>query len=220
MDKPITSARAIERFTPHGSPRTYLLAPLSYFQRIDYEADVTRIAGLYPSDAQLMVAARAAILDAAPANAEELMQIVAAREEAPADAQALSRFGQIELQLIKAPVYVELLVARQKRLAKLPWVAAMHALRGWEGPGLPPFEAVDGVASPACMEALAALEELPAVGWQAHALMKPGRRAEGNSASPSPSPGTPAPAKAGTSRKAAGAGSSRGKSSRKTRASA
>jgi hypothetical protein len=218
-EKPITTPHAIQRFTPPGSPRTYLLAPLTYHQRTDHEADVLRIAGLYPTDAQLLTAARAAILQAAPANQDELLETVAAREATPRDPQALAQYSLIELQLAQVPVYVELLVARQKHLAKLPWVAAMHALRGWEGPGLPPFEVVRGVASPACMEALAETGELPLVGWHAQSLMTLGQRAEGNSASPSPSPGTPAPAKAGTSRKAAGAGSSRGRNTRKTRAS-
>jgi hypothetical protein len=217
-EKPITTPRAIQRFAPAGSPRTYLLAPLSYHQRIEYEADMLRIAGLYPNDAQLLTAARAAILSASPANAEELLGIVAAREAGPQDLEALANFSLIELQLSKVPVYAELLVARQKHLAKLPWVAAMHALRGWEGPDLPPFEAVGDVAAQPCMDALAETGELPLVGWQAHSLMTLGRRAEGNSGSPSPSPGTPAPAKVATSRKAAGGGFSRAKSSRKTRA--
>jgi hypothetical protein len=94
------------------------------------------------------------------------------------------------------PVYAGLLAARQRYLGTLPWVAARHALRGWEGDGLPLFQRVRGLVPDDLLDAVPQ-DDVEAVGWRASTLMQPGRDAEGNSGAPSPSPETPAPTKAG-----------------------
>lgn len=72
----------------------------------------------------------------------------------------------------------------------LPWVAARHALRGWEGDGLPPFARTGGLVAADLLDLLPA-EEIEAVGSRAAELMQPDRAAEGNSVPPTSSPATP-----------------------------
>jgi len=98
----------------------------------------------------------------------------------------------IEAACAAIPSYAGLLAARQRYIGMLPWVAARHALRGWEGADLPPFKRDRGLVSEALMDALPQ-EDIEPIGWRASALMQPGRDAEKNSAAPSPSPASPAP---------------------------
>ncbi len=81
---------------------------------------------------------------------------------------------------------------RQRNRGMLPWVAARHALRGWEGQDLPPFKRDRGLVSETLMDALPQ-EDIEPIGWRASALMQPSRDAEKNSEAPSPSPASPAP---------------------------
>lgn len=76
-----------------------------------------------------------------------------------------------------------------------PWVACRHALRGWEGPGLPTFQRDKGLVPEALLDVLPA-SEIAAVGWRSFLLVSLDRSAEGNSVAPLPSPGTPAPSTA------------------------
>lgn len=186
MDAPVTTARAVESFTPEGSPRSYRIAPLNFHQRIAYNADLTRMAGSYPKDAQLLLAIRAAVMAEKPDNLDALLGQIARAEAEPTNIEAQADLGLIEQRVSLSPFYAELRCQRDRYLAMLPWVAAKHALRGWDGPGLPEFAAPGGLVSAEGLEALADLDELAAVGWRAAALMAPGQRAVGNSASPSP----------------------------------
>ena len=68
----------------------------------------------------------------------------------------------------------------------------MGALRGWDGPSLPPFRRERGSIPADLLDTLPDAE-IEAVGWKASALMQPNASAEGNSAAPSPSPEIPAP---------------------------
>jgi hypothetical protein len=219
MDAPLTTKRAVEHFTPAGSPRSYMIAPLDFHQRIAYRADLTRIGGTYPNDAQLLLAIRAAVMAENPTDLDQQLAQIALAEAEPMNIPAQADLQLIEQRVSLAPIYAELRIQRDRYLATLPWVAVKHALRGWEGPDLPEFDAPRGLVSDACLEALAELDELAMVGWRAAALMTPGKSAVGNSASPSPSPASPAPSTAETPPKTADAGFSTAKNTRKTRAS-
>lgn len=219
MDAPVTTKRAIERFTPEGSPRAYLIAPLDFHQRIAYKSDMTRSVGSYPTTGQMLLAIRAAVIASKPDNLDEQLAQIALAEAEPMNIPAQADLGLIEQRISLSPVYAELRVARDAYMTMLPWVAAKHALRGWEGPDLPEFAAPGGLVSGDCLEALAELDELGAVGWRAAALMAPGKSAVGNSASPLPSSGNPAPSTEAIPQKTEAAGSLTGKNSRKTRES-
>jgi hypothetical protein len=189
----VFSRRDAEWFAPHGAAgRRYLIAPLTYRERQAFRADLAREGGVYPSHAQMLDALRAAVREASPDNADELLAVIDASEATPDDAVMLVQLGTIEAACATVPVYAGLLAARQRYLGTLPWVAARHALRGWEGDRLPPFRRLRGLVPDDLLDALPQ-EDVEAVGWRASTLMQPGRDAEGNSEAPSPSPETPAP---------------------------
>jgi hypothetical protein len=189
----VFSRRDAEWFAPHGAAgRRYLIAPLTYRERQAFRADLAREGGIYPSHAQMLDALRAAVREASPGNADELLAIIDASEATPDDAEVQVQLGTIEAACATVPVYAGLLAARQRYLGTLPWVAARHALRGWEGDRLPPFRRLRGLVPDDLLDALPQ-EDVEAVGWRASTLMQPGRDAEGNSEAPSPSPETPAP---------------------------
>lgn len=192
MSDPVFSRRDVVEFAPEGSPRSYVLAPLSFRERQAYRADVARECGVFPQRSQLIAALRAAIHEAAPNNADALLADIDAAEATPDDDDAQARLTAIEANAAGAPVYAELLAARERYLGTLPWVAAKHVIRGWEGPGLPEFRRVRGTVPEELLEAIPD-GEIDAIGWRAVALMQPGGNAEGNSGAPSPSPETPAP---------------------------
>ena len=81
-------------------------------------------------------------------------------------------------------------------LAREGGVYPRHALRGWDGPGLPPFQRVRG-GVPAELLDLLPDDEIEAIGWKANELMQVAPSAEGNSAAPSPSSASPAPSTEG-----------------------
>ncbi|MGG5819642.1 hypothetical protein [Falsiroseomonas sp. HW251] len=191
----VFSRRDAEWFTPPGTGRRYLVAPLTYRERQAFRADLAREGGIYPSHEQMLDALRAAVREASPGNADELLAVIDASEATPDDADVQVQLGTVEAACATVPVYAGLLAARQRYLGTLPWVAARHALRGWEGDGLPPFRRARGLVPDDLLDALPQ-EDVEAVGWRASTLMQPGRDAEGNSGAPSPSPETPAPTKA------------------------
>lgn len=186
---PVFSRRADEVFTPEGAPRSYTLAPLTYMQRQDFRADLARHGGGYPSQAELLAAIRAAIREAA-GNAAELLAVVDAYEATPEDPDCQVRLAAIEAAVATVPVYAELRAARARHLAAIPYIAARHALRDWQGDGLPPFARVRGLVPEALLDVLPEAE-MQAVGWRAFALMQPVAADAGNSGPPSPSPSTP-----------------------------
>jgi len=179
MTDPVFSRRDAEHFSPEGSPRSYLIAPLTFRERQAFRADLAREGGLYPPREQMLEALRAAVAEIAPGNAHELVAAIDAASATPDDTALQARLRAIE-------------AARQRYLGMLPWVAARHALRGWDGPGLPPFTRVRGMVPAELLDLLPG-DEVEAVGWRASVLMHPGADAEKNSAGLSPSPGSPAP---------------------------
>jgi hypothetical protein len=193
----VFSRRDAEWFAPSGATgRRYLIAPLTYRERQAFRADLAREGGIYPSHAQMLDALRAAVREASPDNADELLAVIDASEATPDDAVMQVQLGTIEAACATVPVYAGLLAARQRYLGTLPWVAARHALRGWEGNGLPLFRRLRGLVPDDLLDALPQ-DDVEAVGWRASTLMQPGRDAEGNSGAPSLSPETPAPMTAG-----------------------
>lgn len=192
MSDPVFSRRDLVDFVPDGSPRSYVLAPLTFRERQAYLADLTREGGAYPPRGQLIAALRAAVQEIAPDNAGSLLAEIDAADSAPDDVIAQARIAAIEATAAEVPAYAALIAARVRYLGMLPWVAARHALRGWEGPGLPPFRRDRGAVPPDLLDTLPDAE-IEAIGWRASGLMNPTGSAEGNSEAPSPSPETPAP---------------------------
>jgi hypothetical protein len=188
----IFSRRDAEAFVPDGSDRTYTVAPLTFRERQTFRADMAREGGIYPSREQLLDGLRAAVREMAPANTDDLIAAIDAAEADPKDADAQAKLGIIEAACAEMPAYAGLLAARQRYIGMLPWVAARHALRGWEGPGLPPFRRERGLVPADLLDVLPDAE-LEAVGWRASDMMQPGADAAGNSGAPSPLPETPAP---------------------------
>ena len=193
----VFSRRDAEWFAPPGAAdRRYLVAPLTYRERQAFRADLAREGGIYPSHAQMLDALRAAVREASPGNADELLAVIDASEATPDDADVQVQLGTLEAACATVPVYAGLLAARQRYLGTLPWIAARHALRGWEGDGLPPFRRTRGLVPDDLLDALPQ-DDIEAVGWRASTLMQPGKDAEGNSGAPSPSHEIPAPTKVG-----------------------
>jgi hypothetical protein len=125
----------------------------------------------------VLVALRLAITEAAPGNAEELAAAIVRAEAEPDDPEAQAPLAMIEAACAAIPSYPGLLTARQRYIGLLPWVAARHALRGWEGADLPPFKRDRGLVSEALMDALPQ-DDIEPIGWRASALMQPSRDAE------------------------------------------
>ncbi|MFZ4410577.1 MAG: hypothetical protein ACOYOH_24740 [Paracraurococcus sp.] len=188
----VFSRRDADWFAPPSTDRRYLVAPLTYRERQAFRADLAREGGVYPSHAQMLDALRAAVREASPGNADELLAVIDASEATPDDADVQVQLGTIEAACATVPVYAGLLAARQRYLGTLPWVAARHALRGWEGDGLPPFRRARGLVPDGLLDALPQ-DDIEAVGWRASTLMQPGQDAAKNSGAPSPPPETPAP---------------------------
>jgi hypothetical protein len=207
---PVFSAHDLVAFSPPDSPRTYRIAPLTYRERIGFRAALAREAGLRPSPQDVSMALRTALREIAPTNLDTALAVVdaadAARadaERAPQDADAQARLAEAHARLaviisacMDVPVYAELRAASERWTGMAPWVACRHALRGWEGPGLPTFQRDKGLVPEALLDAMPA-SEIAAVGWRSFLLVSLDRSAEGNSVAPSPSPGTPAPSTAG-----------------------
>lgn len=191
----VFSRRDAEWFAPPGIDRRYLIAPLTYRERQAFRADLAREGGIYPSHAQMLDALRAAVREASPDNADELLAVIDASEATPDDAAVQVQLGTLEAACATVPIYAGLLAARQRYLGTLPWVAARHALRGWEGGGLPPFRRARGLVPDDLLDALPQ-DDIEVLGWRASTLMQPGQDAVKNSGAPSPSPETPAPTKA------------------------
>ena len=192
MTDPVFSRRDAVTFAPDGSPRSYVIAPLTFRERQAFRADLAREGGVFPPRGQLIAALRSAIQEIAPSNGGELLADIDAAEAAPDDANAQARLAAIEATAAEVPVYAALLAARERYLGTLPWVAARHGLRGWDGPDLPPFRRERGTVPADMLDALPDAE-IEAIGWKASTLMQPSGSAEGNSGAPSPSPETPAP---------------------------
>ncbi len=172
----VFSRRDAEWFAPPGTDRRYLVAPLTYRERQAFRADLAREGGIYPSHGQMLDALRAAVREASPDNADELLAVIDTSEATPDDAAVQVQLGTLEAACATVPVYAGLLAARQRYLGTLPWVAARHALRGGEGSGLPPFRRMRSLVPDDLLDALPQ-DDVEAVGWRASTLMQPGRDA-------------------------------------------
>lgn len=177
----VTSRDDLVEFTPPGSPRTYTLAPLTYRQRAAFRADMAKEGGAYPSRAQLFGGMRAVVRDLAPANAAELLELLDAAEadDKSEDRDVQARLAALEAQISTQPAYAQLMAARVQYANILPLIAAKHALRGWQGPGLPDFTTEGGFVPEALLNQIPD-DELQAVGDKAADLMQPAKAAAGN----------------------------------------
>lgn len=179
-------------FAPDDSPRTYTLAPLTFREANAYRVELTREAGTYPATSQMFAAMRAAIRELAAGNETELLAVVAQAEAEPDNADAVARLAAIEAVVSDNPLYSSLMAQRERHLGLMPFFAARHCLRGWEGPDLPPFRLERGLVPESLLEHLPEAE-LRAVGWRATQIMRPAPGLSRFSGAPSPSPETPAP---------------------------
>jgi len=193
------------------SSRPYDLAPLTFTQRAAFRAEHSRMAGFYPTQDQMFDALRAVITANSPANADELLAQIDRAEAAPEDAQAQANLSAIEAACA-GTAYGNMLAARRLNLELLPFVAARHALRGWEGPGLPPFTKDGAGILPTELLDLLPADEVSMLGWRASDLMSPGKSTAGNLPPPSSSPGSQRRVRAAIRQKTAASGSSRAKS--------
>ena len=64
----VFSARETEWFTPPGSPRSYLLQPLTYRERSAMRRELRRVGGIAPERAALLEGMREALRQVQPAN--------------------------------------------------------------------------------------------------------------------------------------------------------
>jgi hypothetical protein len=179
---PVTSRDELVEFIPPGSPRSYTLAPLTYRQRQAFRADMAREGGIYPSRGQLLETIRRVVRELAPSNAAELLEMVdAAEADAPGDdADLQNRLSGLEASIATQPAYAALVAARVQYTGMIPFVAARHALRGWEGPGLPDFARdARGLVPEDLLEGIPQAE-LQAIGNKAADLMQPAEAASGN----------------------------------------
>ena len=69
MTDPVFSRRDAVTFIPEGSPRSYIIAPLTFRERQAFRADLAREGGVFPPRVQLIAALRSAIQEIAPGNA-------------------------------------------------------------------------------------------------------------------------------------------------------
>lgn len=207
-ETPVFSRRQAEEFTPElrgpddvvrPVPRSYTIAPLTYRERIELRAAMARADAFFPSEERLIDAVKAALRALQPANMAQLLDWVAgyaelsrdpAERDLPAGRDAIARWQAVLAVVGDQPEVAPLAVQQERATALMPFFAAQHALRGWQGERLPPFRRVRGVVPDELLELLPE-RELVAVGWRAWGLAHLGPDAEKNSEPPSPSPGTP-----------------------------
>lgn len=188
----VFSARETEWFTPPGSPRSYLLQPLTYRERSAMRRELRRVGGIPPERAALLEGMREALRQVQPANLDACLAIVDEAEATPDDAGVQARLALVEQAVVDVPAYAALTDAQVRHNDAVPYVAARHGLRDWRGPGLPDFARVDGAVPEHLLEEMPAAE-IGIVGWRAYVLAMLGRSAEGNSVALSPSPESPTP---------------------------
>jgi hypothetical protein len=186
---PVFSARQVDTFTPEGSTRTYQLAPLTFLEKRAMTADLVLYGGIQPTQDTLRGGLRSALREVAPANLDELLAILDAYEETPDDLALRQQLGVLEQIVAEVPSYQILYLADRRARDAQPYVAAMHALRGWSGDDLPPFARVNGRV-PADLLDTIPLPELTTIGWRAMMLINVGMPALKNSEAPSPAPST------------------------------
>lgn len=202
MTEPVLSRDDDGWHQPPGSPRRYLLAPLTRIARNRFRAALVAEGATYPGAAALFAALRQAVREIAPSNLDEIMAMVDAAEEeqrlaapdAPPGVATLALMP-VEAAARQVPAFAQILADRAYYVATYPGVLARFALRGWEGPDLPAFSLRNGQVPEELLEAIPDAE-LTSLGWAAHPMAFVTRPAEKNSAAPSlslviPTGGTP-----------------------------
>lgn len=199
MNDPVLSRDDDGWHQPPGSPRRYLVAPLTRRERNLFRRALVAEGAVFPGAAALFAALRQAVRDIAPANLDEVLAMIDAAEDEQRDAAPDAPPGPASIALVPVeaaarhvPAFAQLLADRSFWLASYPALMARFALRGWEGPGLPDFTRRNGMVPEEAMEAIPDAE-LESLGWFAHARAFMTRSAEKNSAPLSPSPESPAP---------------------------
>lgn len=139
-----------ETFTPPGSKRSYVLAPLSRRERNLFRRDMVAAGAVNPAQGQLFDAMRHALRAFEPTNLDELLAVVDAAEATPPGEELSPEMREslmpIETACMSWPGYASLVAAREFWWSTMPTVILSLSLRGWDGPGLPEFRrAYDGV---------------------------------------------------------------------------
>jgi hypothetical protein len=194
--EPVLSALDAEWFQPPRSPRRYRIAPLSYRQRGAMQRDIRRTAGPELDRAVMLDVLRQAVRELAPANLDDCLAAIDTAEADPDDRAIQARVAVIEHAVAGVSAYDAMQESLRAHNEARVFAAARHTLRGWDGPGLPPFHRIDGLVPDDLLDALPAAE-LQAIATRATTLAWLGTSAEGNSAAPSPSPASPAPTQEG-----------------------
>jgi hypothetical protein len=193
MTDPVLSREDHVWHQPDGSPRRYLIAPLTRRERTLFRRAMVAEGAQYPASAIVWDAMRAALRQLEPTNLAELLNVVDAAEAEEASSQpgeALAQMPPIDRAARSVPAYASLIADRQFWMDLMPGVLARFALRGWEGPGLPAFAARNGEVPEALMEAIPD-DELRGIGNRAYDMAFVSRSAEKNSEAPSPSADPP-----------------------------
>lgn len=186
------SALDTEIFTPPGSPRSYEISALTYRERNAMQREIRRVGGNRPDRPVMLAVMREVLRQTAPDNLDECLAQIDEAEAAPDDPAAQARLAVLERVAATVPAYADLVEARVRYMEEWPWVSARFALRGWSGPGLPPFERLAGLVPEHLLDAVPAAE-LSAIGGRADVLIWLGKSAEKNFEAPSPSPNPPTP---------------------------
>ncbi|MBU8540808.1 hypothetical protein [Falsiroseomonas tokyonensis] len=184
---------------PPGSPRRYLLAPMTRRERNLFRRAMVIEGAVMHSNERILEGLRFAVQELAPANLDEVLALIdeaeAEQKERQADpagqaGPATARLVPIEAAARAVPAYATLLADRSFFMATYPAVAARFALRGWEGPGLPEFQRRNGEAAADALEAVPD-DDLTSLGIEAYRMAFLSQDAEKNCAAPSQSDGTP-----------------------------
>ena len=183
MDTPILSRDDVRWFQPVGSPRRYLLAPLTRRERNLFRRAMVQDGAVTHTDADMFEALKAALREIAPGNLDDLLAMVDAAADDP-DAKAA--LAPVEAIARAVPAYAARVADNVFYLNIYPSVLARFALRGWEGDGLPAFARQNGMVPDALLEAVPD-DDIRALGWEASTMTFITRSAEKNSEAPSQS---------------------------------
>lgn len=189
---PVFGASDVDEFRPENSPRTYLIGVMTYRQRQAFFRELHRKAGRQLGRDAMLSGLRDALAELAPANLDDLLETLDEAEAEPESERFNGRLALIERAASAVPSYAALIEAQDAYNDARPWLAAQHGLRGWSGPGLPPFDAPGGKVPDDLLDSIPAFE-LTSIGNRAFMLSLVGRLAEKNSEAHSPLPESPAP---------------------------
>ena len=192
-NEPVLSALEAEAFSPSNTARVYRIAPLTYRQRSAMQRDIRRAGGIPVDRAVVFDVLRQAVRELDPANIGECLAEIDGAEATPEEPALQARIAVIEHAVAALPAYAAMQDAIATHAEERRWHTVRHALRGWSGPGLPPFDVgPDGLVPDDLLNEIPA-NEFDGIFERASILIGLGKSAEGNSAALSPSPESPAP---------------------------